>query len=194
MRSIPNYGGYMASRVHADTLAEMKKSDLLVALGERITGSISQGFTFPAAPDPQMPLVHVWPDANEVGRVWRPDLGMACEPAAVVRALLARGAPANAAKRQAWVAKLQRNPQARDEAGMATNARRRQFLRRDRRDQQASDGRRDGHLRRRQFRHVRASLFADEAGADVPGLGGRRDGRRACRWASPPVCAGRAPR
>jgi len=102
----PNYGGYMASRVHADTLAEMKKSDLLVALGERITGSLSQGFTFPAAPDPQLPLVHVWPDANEVGRVWRPDLGMACEPAAVVRALLAKGAPKNAGKRQAWVAKL----------------------------------------------------------------------------------------
>jgi thiamine pyrophosphate-dependent acetolactate synthase large subunit-like protein len=102
----PNYGGYMASRVHADTLTEMKKSDLLVALGERITGSLSQGFTFPAAPDPQLPLVHVWPDANEVGRVWRPDLGMACEPAAVVRALLAKGAPKNASKRQAWVAKL----------------------------------------------------------------------------------------
>ncbi len=102
----PNYGGYMASRVHADTLAEMKKSDLLVALGERITGSLSQGFTFPAAPDPQLPLVHVWPDANEVGRVWRPDLGMACEPAAVVRALLARGAPKNASKRKAWVDNL----------------------------------------------------------------------------------------
>jgi acetolactate synthase I/II/III large subunit len=102
----PNYGGYMASRVHADTLAELKKSDLLIALGERITGSLSQGFTFPAAPDPQLPLVHVWPDANEVGRVWRPDLGMACEPSAVVRALLARGAPADAEKRRSWVAKL----------------------------------------------------------------------------------------
>ena len=102
----PNYGGYMASRVHADTLAEMKKSDLLIALGERITGSLSQGFTFPAAPDPQLPLVHIWPDANEVGRVWRPDLGMACEPAAVVRALLRRPAPTDAAKRKAWVAGL----------------------------------------------------------------------------------------
>ncbi len=99
----PNYGGYMASRVHPDTLAEIKKTDLLISLGERITGTISQGFTFPAAPDPQIPLVHVWPDANEVGRVWRPDLGLACEPAAVVRALLARGAPANAAKRRGWV-------------------------------------------------------------------------------------------
>lgn len=102
----PNYGGYMASRVHADALAEMKKSDLLVALGERLTGTVSQGFSFPAAPEPQLPLVHVWPDPNEVGRVWRPDLAMACEPAAVVRALLARGAPAGAEKRRGWVSEL----------------------------------------------------------------------------------------
>lgn len=102
----PNYGGYMASRVHGDMLAEMKKSDLLIALGERLTGSLTQGFTFPAAPEPQLPLVHVWPDPNEVGRVWRPDLAMACEPAAVVAALLSRGAPADAAKRKAWVAHL----------------------------------------------------------------------------------------
>jgi acetolactate synthase-1/2/3 large subunit len=102
----PNYAGYMASRIHADSLAEYKKADLLVALGERITGTISQGFTFPAAPDPQLPLVHVWPDPNEVGRVWRPDLGLACEPAAVVRALLARGVPAGAEKRRGWVSAL----------------------------------------------------------------------------------------
>ncbi len=102
----PNYGGYMASRVHADMVAEMKKTDLLVALGERLTGSLTQGFTFPAAPEPQMPLVHVWPDPNEVGRVWRPDLAMACEPSAVVQALLARGAPTGAEKRRGWVSGL----------------------------------------------------------------------------------------
>jgi acetolactate synthase-1/2/3 large subunit len=101
----PNYGGYMASRVHADMLAEIKKSDLLIALGERLTGSLTQGFTWPA-PEPQLPLVHVWPDPNEVGRVWRPEIAMACEPWAVVRALLARGAPAGAAKRGGWVAGL----------------------------------------------------------------------------------------
>jgi acetolactate synthase I/II/III large subunit len=102
----PHYGGYMASRVHADTLAEMKQADLLLALGERLSGTVSQGFSFPAAPEPQLPLVHVWPDPNEVGRVWRPDLALACEPSSVVQALLARGAPAGAEKRRPWVARL----------------------------------------------------------------------------------------
>ena len=102
----PNYGGYMGIRVPKDLIGEMRKADLIVSLGERITDSVSQSYSFPSAPQPQLPLVHVWPDPNEVGRVWRPDLGMACDPHAVIQALLARGAPKDAAKRQGWVASL----------------------------------------------------------------------------------------
>lgn len=106
--SHPNYGGYMGIRVPKLLVDEMKKADLLVALGERVTDSVSQSYTFPMAPDPQLPLVHVWPDANEVGRVFRPDLGIVAEPSAVIEALLARDAPADAAKRRGWVAGLNR--------------------------------------------------------------------------------------
>lgn len=104
--SHPNYGGYMGIRVPKDLIAEMKKADLLVAIGERITDSVSQSYSFPTAPDPQLPLIQVWPDPNELGRVFRPDLGIAAEPAEIIRALLARGAPPDAAKRQGWVAGL----------------------------------------------------------------------------------------
>ena len=99
----PNYGGYMGIRVPPDLLNEMKKADLIVSLGERITDSVSQSYTFPKAPQPQLKLVHVWPDPNEVGRVWRVDLGMACEPQAVVRALLARPVPVVTQARKDWV-------------------------------------------------------------------------------------------
>jgi len=99
----PNYGGYMGIRVPRELIAEMKRSDLMVALGERLTDTVSQSYTFPAAPQPQLPLVHVWPDANEVGRVFRPDLGIAADPHEVLKALLTRGAPAGAAKRKGWV-------------------------------------------------------------------------------------------
>ncbi|MDO9710531.1 thiamine pyrophosphate-dependent enzyme [Paracraurococcus lichenis] len=102
----PNYGGYMGIRVPKQLVEEMRKADLLVALGERITDSVSQSYSFPTAPDPQLPLVQVWPDPNEIGRVFRPDLGLAAEPASVIRALLRRGAPADAAKRGGWVAGL----------------------------------------------------------------------------------------
>jgi acetolactate synthase-1/2/3 large subunit len=102
----PNFGGYMGIRVPPPLIAEMKRADLMVALGERLSDSVSQSYSFPAAPQPQLPLVHVWPDPNEVGRVWRPDLGMPCSPHEVIKALLKRGAPGDAQKRQGWVAGL----------------------------------------------------------------------------------------
>lgn len=99
----PNYGGYMGIRVPPALMSEMKKADLIVALGERLTDTVSQSYTFPAAPQPQLPVVHIWPDPNEVGRVWRVDLGMPCNPYEVIKALLARQPPADAAKRRGWV-------------------------------------------------------------------------------------------
>src|SRR5438876_424194 len=102
----PNYGGYMGIRVPQALIGEMKKSDLMVALGERMTDTVSQSYSFPKAPQPQLPFVHVWPDANEVGRVWRPELGMPCSPHEVIKALLKCGALKDAAKRRDWVAGL----------------------------------------------------------------------------------------
>jgi acetolactate synthase-1/2/3 large subunit len=102
----PNYGGYMGIRVPPALIGEMKKADLMVALGERMTDTVSQSYSFPKAPQPQLSFVHVWPDANEVGRVWRPELGIPASPHEVIKALLKRGAPPDAKKRRDWVAGL----------------------------------------------------------------------------------------
>ena len=102
----PHYGGYMGIRVPPPLLDQMKRADLMVALGERLTDSVSQSYSFPKAPQPQLPLVHVWPDPDEIGRVWRPGLGMPCSPGEVLRALLKRGAPAGIEKRRPWVSGL----------------------------------------------------------------------------------------
>ncbi len=99
----PHYGGYVGIRIPPAQIGEMKKADLLVSLGERLTDTVSQSYSFPTAPQPQLPLVHVFPDPNEVGRVFRPDLGIAANPLVVLRALLARGKPAGAEKRRGWV-------------------------------------------------------------------------------------------
>jgi acetolactate synthase-1/2/3 large subunit len=101
--SHPNYGGYMGIRVPPALIGEMKKADLIVALGERLTDTVSQSYTFPAAPQPQLPLVHIWPDPNEVGRVWRADLGMPCDPYEVIKGLLAMRTPSDASKRRGWI-------------------------------------------------------------------------------------------
>lgn len=100
------FGGYMGIRVPPVLINEMKRADLMIALGERLTDTVSQSYSFPTAPQPQLPLVHVWPDANELGRVFRPDLAMPCSPYEVIKALLARPTPDNAAGRRPWVAGL----------------------------------------------------------------------------------------
>jgi acetolactate synthase I/II/III large subunit len=102
----PNYGGYMGIRVPPELIDEMKRADLFIALGERMTDTVSQSYSFPAAPQPQLPFVHVWPDPDELGRVWRPDLGLPCSPYEVVKGLLRRGAPPDAEKRRRWVGGL----------------------------------------------------------------------------------------
>ena len=102
----PNYGGYMGIRVPGPLISEMEKADLLIALGERLTDTVSQSYTFPTAPQPQIPLVHVWPDANEVGRVWHPMLGIPASPKEVIEALLDRKTPKITKERLKWIEKL----------------------------------------------------------------------------------------
>jgi acetolactate synthase-1/2/3 large subunit len=101
-----NYGGYMGIRVPRPQIETMREADLIVALGERLTDTVTQSYRYPSAPEPQVPLIHVWPDANELGRVWRPSLGIPASPAEVIRGLLNRPAPAGIEKRDAWVKSL----------------------------------------------------------------------------------------
>src|SRR5437899_4801971 len=55
----PNFGGYMGIRVPPVLIGEMKKADLMLALGERMTDTVSQSYTFPKAPQPQLPVGHL---------------------------------------------------------------------------------------------------------------------------------------
>jgi len=102
----PNYAGYIGNRVQAKLMGAMREADLMIALGERMTDVVSQSYSFPAAPDPQLPFVHVWPDPSEINRVFRADLPMACDPHLLVQALLDRAPPPAPAGRPGWIARL----------------------------------------------------------------------------------------
>ena len=47
----PNFGGYMGIRVPPALIGEMKQADLMVALGERMTDTVSQSYTLPDGAD-----------------------------------------------------------------------------------------------------------------------------------------------
>lgn len=102
----PNYGGYMGIRVPSSLLDHMKKTDLMVVLGERMTDTVSQSYKFPSAPKPQFFMAHIWPDADEIGRVWHPNLGIPASPHDVIKGLLNKSIPKDINKRKNWVETL----------------------------------------------------------------------------------------
>jgi acetolactate synthase-1/2/3 large subunit len=84
----PNCAGRMTNRAPAAQMDLLRTSDLLIVLGERLGPSISQGYTFPRAPVPDQAMIHIWPDPDEVGRIWNPTLGLACDPHEFLKAML----------------------------------------------------------------------------------------------------------
>jgi len=64
-----------------------READLLIVIGARLGEMTTKGYTTIQSPNPQMRLVHVYPDADEIGRVYSPDLGIAAAPGSVAAAL-----------------------------------------------------------------------------------------------------------
>ena len=59
-------------------IAKAKQADLILALGTRLGEAVSQGYTlFDLAGS--TPIVHVYPEQAEIGRVFRPALGIASD-------------------------------------------------------------------------------------------------------------------
>ncbi|MEC7395626.1 MAG: thiamine pyrophosphate-dependent enzyme [Pseudomonadota bacterium] len=102
----PNAAGRLFNRAPGEMLEAMKESDLLLVLGERIGPSMSQGYTFPRAPKPDQPMIHVWPSTEEVGRNYEPELGIGCDPHEFIKAMMAKGAGDLPAGRAEWVQRL----------------------------------------------------------------------------------------
>jgi acetolactate synthase-1/2/3 large subunit len=78
----PNYAGDLGIGPNPKLLERVKASDLLVLAGGRLGEMQSQGYTLLDIPKPQMTFVHVYPDVDELGRVYRPHLGINASPAA----------------------------------------------------------------------------------------------------------------
>ncbi len=83
----PNYAGDLGLAANPKLVARVKASDLVIAAGARLNELTSQGYTLFEIPDPQMKLVHVYPGAEELGRVYRPHLAIHAAPKAFAKAL-----------------------------------------------------------------------------------------------------------
>ncbi len=87
----PYYAGHLNIATQPAQRALLAEADLLLAVGTRLDSITTQGHTLPAAPVPDQPLVHVYPDADRIGLVHTPTVGVAADPVAFLTDLAARG-------------------------------------------------------------------------------------------------------
>ena len=93
----PSYAGDLGIGPNPKLVAAIKSADLIVALGGRLGDIPSQGYTLFDIPAGQN-LIHVHPGAEELGRVYRPQLAINATPARFSAALAKLATP----KQIAW--------------------------------------------------------------------------------------------
>jgi acetolactate synthase-1/2/3 large subunit len=103
--SSPLFAGYLGFKVPKPQVEAMAEADLVLAVGTRLGDVPTQGYTFPRAPSPEQPLIHVYPDPDAIGTVYRTDLALPYDPAAFLDALATRSARISAARR-VWAEQL----------------------------------------------------------------------------------------
>jgi acetolactate synthase-1/2/3 large subunit len=101
----PNYAGDAGIGINPKLAARIRGADVLVLLGTRFSEMESSGYSLIDIPKPAQTLVHVYPDPEEIGRVYIPDLGIAAPAAETVAALARCDAPVqDLSERRAYVA------------------------------------------------------------------------------------------
>ena len=83
----PAYAGDLGLGPNPKLLARVKASDLVIAVGARLNELTTQAYSLFDIPVSQMPLVHVFPGADDIGRVWHPHLGIHASPQAFAAAI-----------------------------------------------------------------------------------------------------------
>lgn len=83
----PSYAGDVGIGINPALAKEIKESDLLILLGSRMSEMPSSGYTLIDIPYPKQQLVHIYPDPEELGRIYRPDLAICAAPDNFVAAL-----------------------------------------------------------------------------------------------------------
>jgi acetolactate synthase-1/2/3 large subunit len=83
----PSYAGDLGTGVNPKVAGRVKAADLVLLVGGRMGEMPSQGYTLLDIPNPKMKFIHVHPDPGELGRVYRPDLGINAAPTAFAAAL-----------------------------------------------------------------------------------------------------------
>lgn len=83
----PCYAGDVGIGINPKLGEAIREADLLLLLGGRLSEMPSSNYTLVESPYPRQTLVHVHPDASELGRVYRPEIAIHASPATFCAAL-----------------------------------------------------------------------------------------------------------
>ena len=87
------YVGHMSLGMSPALKTLVQESDLIIAIGTRLGDVPTDGYTLLDLPTPKQKLIHFHPSADEIGRVFRPDLAIQATSDAALRALVQLRAP-----------------------------------------------------------------------------------------------------
>ena len=82
----PCYAGDVGIGINPKLATYIKEADLVLLIGGRLGEMPSSDYTLLKSPYPDQKLIHVHPDAAELGRVYRPTVAINASPAAFARA------------------------------------------------------------------------------------------------------------
>ena len=74
----PVYAGNLGYGPNPKLIDRVRNADLIIAVGARLGEATTDGYTIPTLEHPGQLLVHIHPDPEELGRVYRTDLALAC--------------------------------------------------------------------------------------------------------------------
>jgi acetolactate synthase-1/2/3 large subunit len=101
----PHYAGHLGFKLPTALVDAYRAADLLIAVGTRLGEVTTQGYTFPRAPAPEQPLVHVTDDPTHIGRVFQTAKGLIADPVAFLEALAGRPS-ITPERRREWIRRL----------------------------------------------------------------------------------------
>ena len=83
----PHYAGDVGIGINPALADKVKQADVILALGTRLGEITSGGYGLFDIPKPKQRLIHVYPDATELGRIYHAAQSVACSPVDMARAL-----------------------------------------------------------------------------------------------------------
>ena len=83
----PAYAGHTGIAISAALAEAVKTTDLLISVGARLGELTTRGYELVNIPNPAQRFIHVHPGAEELGRVYRPDLAINAASASFAHAL-----------------------------------------------------------------------------------------------------------